>query len=200
MELGDLAIETATSIVAAYDWQALSTRATITGNGALEAFSLPSDYKKMPLDPGFYSTRSFYKMSKANDLNQWLEFKINGFTSSIGMWMIIGGKLNILPVLGLGETVQFYYQSKNSVVTLTGEADAFKTDTDIFKLSERLITLGVIWRWRNQKGLDDTQDRINYDIALQEEIGRDHPRPVLRIGTPRISGDINTAYPGLITP
>src|SRR3546814_3845312 len=49
-----------------------------------------------------------------------------------------------------------------------GYKAAFTSDSDTFLLPERLLTLGLVWRWRENKKLDATGDQE----AFIKEIGR----------------------------
>ena len=63
-------------------------------------------------------------------------------------------------------------------------------------LPERLLTLGLIWRWRAQKRQEYAEDLRNYEIALSEEIGRDKGSQIIAVGAARWPGRVGTSYPG----
>jgi hypothetical protein len=45
---------------------------------------------------------------------------------------------------------------------------------------ERLLTLALIWRWREQKRLDATGDQANFEKAFAEAAGMDKGARVIR--------------------
>lgn len=182
LELRAQANKTAVAVAKAHDWRALTTLHTIEGDGATTAFPLPSDYDRMLLKGAVYSTRSQQPLSRPRDLDQWLEMQMIGVIAAPGYWNILGRQMHILPVPATGEDVQFYYIS-NQIVS--GSKTAFSADADEFILSERLITLGVIWRWRAMKRLEYAEDLKNFEIALSEEAGRDKGSRVLHVGRAR---------------
>lgn len=189
LELASLADETAASIAKANDWRALTRLNTITGTGSDIGFSLPADYDRMPLKANVYSSRSDMALGQPEDLDQWLEWLDDGIIGYPGYWLILGGQMQILPVLSSGETVKFYYQS-NQIVS--GNKTGFTADSDTFLLSERLLTLGIIWRWRAMKGLEYAEDQRNYEIAFGEEAGRDRGSKILKFGRARMGiGDVS---------
>lgn len=195
MELAELANETAVAIAKAHDWQALTTAWTLNGDASATAFDLPSDYDRMPLKANFYSTRSQFPLVRAEDLDQWTEFQITPVVGAPGYWIILGGQLQILPALATGESARSYYIT-NQIVS--GGKTAFTADADTFVLPERLITLGVIWRWKDLKGKEYAEDLKNFEIAFAEEAGRDKGSRTLAIGRARVPDGAQLAYPGVI--
>lgn len=203
IELADLVNETATAIMKAHDWRRLTVLKTQEGDGTTEEFALPSDYDRMPIKSNVYSTRSQLPLSRARDLDQWIEFGLTGFVGAPGVWVIVGNKIAIKPALTSSESAKYYYVSNMTVSDDNGDSytkSIFTADTQTFALSERLLTLGLIWRWRSQKKFEYAEDMSNYNIALGEEAGREKGSRVLRIGQVRTPSDANIAYPGVIVP
>jgi hypothetical protein len=197
LEMQDLATETAVAIAKAHDWRRLTKKHTITGNDVTVAHPLPSDFDRMPLSSNLYSTRSQLPLARARDLDEWIEFEITPVVGYPGYWIINLGNVEILPALATGEEVKFYYIT-NQIVS--GNKTGFTTDADTFVLSERLLTLGLIWRWRAQKRLEYSEDLRNYELAFQEEAGRDKGSRVISVGRARVPVGVDVAYPGQITP
>ncbi len=198
-ELANLATEVAVSIMKAHDWRRLTLLKTITGDGTDTSFALPSDYDRMPLGAKVYSASSMMPLRPARDVNQWLEFEIDPVVGDPGFWIILGNEFHIKPPLGNASTAKLYYIS-NLCIT-AGTKAAFTADADTFDIGgDRLVTLGLIYRWKELKGLDFALDEENYKTALSQEIGRDKGARILFAGAPRFSSDVNVAYPGVITP
>lgn len=198
LELSDLATETATAIAKAHDWQALMKLCTLTGDGSKVAFDLPPDYDRMPKKVAVHSgSWDRWRYEPVRDLDQWQDLKTFGGTGLPGWWIMLGGQMQISTGNGLGiadgETAQFYYLSNS--VTDTGKP-AFSADAEKFVLPERLLTLGLIWRWRAQKRQEYAEDLRNYEIALSEEIGRDKGSQIIAVGAARWPGRVGTSYPG----
>jgi hypothetical protein len=198
VEIADLANETAVAIAKAHDWQALTKLATLTGDGSEIAFPLPDDYDRMLLKAKVHSIRFRTAVFRAaRDLDEWLFFNDYLTTGTPGNWVILGGQMQIFPAMPVDETARFYYMS-NQIVS--GAKTSFTLDADTFVLPERLLTLGLIWRWRSQKGMEYAEHLSNYEIALSEEISRDKGSHVITVGRQRYSSDVNFAWPGQITP
>lgn len=200
-ELATLANESAEAAAKAHDWRALTKLATLAGDGSSTGFTLPADYDRMPLKAAVYSTRSQLPLAPARDLDQWLEFQLTTVVGAPGWWTVLGGQMQIRPALAATDTAKFYYVA-NLIWAAAPAAAASKTeataDTDLFVLPERLITLGVVWRWKQLKGKEYAEDLRHYEIAFGEEAGRDKGARALSIGRARVAGDAAPAYPGTL--
>jgi hypothetical protein len=72
--------------------------------------------------------------------------------------------------------------------------DAFTADDNSYRLSERLLKLGMIWQWKADKGSPYAEDMGTYSDALASESGADTPAPII-IGRMPISTAVNVALP-----
>lgn len=197
LEMADLANEVAVSIAKGHDWQALTKLATLTGDAVNIAFSLPNDYDRMLIKAKLHSLKfRTATFTPARDLDEWLYLNDFLTTGTPGNWVILGGKMQIFPVMAATETARFYYIS-NQIVSPA--KTAFTADTDAFVLPERLLTLGLIWRWRAMKRTEYSEDLQNFEIALSEEVNRDKGSRVITVGKQRTMG-VPMAWPGQINP
>lgn len=197
VELRTLMNVVSADIAEAYDWPKLTRLATFTGDGVAEQFAPPADYDRMLVKGNIHSTRSQMPLARARDLDQWLEFQITPVVGYPGYWTIIGDDFHILPTLNPAEQAKFYYITKN---IWAGDKEAATVDGDTFLLSEKVLTLGLILRYRQNKRLDDAADLHNYQTALSEEIARSKGSRTIAIGAARISDGAEVAYPGMIIP
>lgn len=198
-EIRTEANETAEAVMKAYDWQKLVTLKTLTGDGSTTSFPLPVDYDRMVKDAKVLTSQFASGLTKADDLNHWLDLQINGAVTVPGYWIVLGGAMQILPALASGVTAKFYY-IKNTVVTGAAMAAQarFVADADTFNLPERLLRLGVIWRWRAQKRMEYSEDLANFETALAEETGTDKGSRTIVVGRQRTSADAEFAHPAIV--
>ncbi|KGM35708.1 phage adaptor protein [Inquilinus limosus] len=92
-----------------------------------------------------------------------------------GYWRIIGEDLNIYPAPADGQTVRGECISSNWCIhagTPETYGDRWTADTDTTRLDEELITLGMIWRWRQTKGLDYAEDMATYERQVEQAAAR----------------------------
>jgi hypothetical protein len=183
IELQEAANETVKDVIGRHDWRKLTKTATITGDGVLTEHALPSDYDRMAKDAKVYDTTSRWTLCPVPNPDLWLRLQLDDVYASPGHWIMLGGKIHVLPVIENTKTVKFQYQS-NAPVT-GGAKTVFDADADTFDLDERLITLGAIWRWRAQKRLEYAEDLANYETALAQEVGADKGARIIAVGPSR---------------
>jgi len=177
------------------DWTTLQTQAFFTGDGTAGSFLLPADFKRMLLTANVRrSTDTVAPMLFIPDLDEWIDRRVNNTTEGRGEWIISGGYIWFWPVLGVGVTARFPYLQRNCVaLTSGGYGDSFMTDTDSFRLDERLLKLGMTWQWKANKGSPYAEDMGSFSDALANAMGRDKPMPII-VGRRAMSWG-NTSYP-----
>jgi hypothetical protein len=200
IQIRTIANQAAKAIARQHDWRLLSTLKTQTGDGSSTAFALPTDYDRMPVKASVYLTSAQVPMSRVENLDDWMDIQLRGLTGFVGWWMLLGGQMNIYPAMSSSDSAKYYYQSNLIVDPASGSNKTdFTLDTDAFRLSEHVLTLAIVWRWRAQQGLDYDHEKQNFDVAMAQEAERDKGSRVLKIGTPRIPDGVSVAFPGTIT-
>jgi hypothetical protein len=84
------------------------------------------------------------------------------------------------------------------MIVLGNDTTKFTQDTDTFVLNDRLLKLGLIWYWKQQKGQPYAEDLETYQTALSQLIGADKGSNLLEVGTRRLPADVSMAYPGVV--
>lgn len=193
-EVLSLLNESATAIAKSHDWRKLFKTHTVTGDGSDTDFALPSDYDRMPIKAEVYDTGTSWPMTPLSDPDEYLRLQIENFSSMTpGYWIIEGGNMNIYPALANTATAKFKY-IRNTIFT-GGTKTACTADADTFDLPERLLTLGIIWRWKQMKGREYAEDMQNYEIALSEERNRDKGSRIIKVGRATVPTNATYAYP-----
>lgn len=192
VEIADLVNEVATDIMKSHDWRALTKVATVAGSGA-QAYPLPSDFDRMVIGAEIDDSASwFWGYQPFDSVNDWMRYRSGGAgIVSPGGWIILGGELQFYPAPS--GTAQYPYIS-NAYARAEGGAvkSAFNADNDSFVLDERLLTLGLIWRWQDQKGMEYAESMQTYEVALAQAQSRDKGARLLRVGGRVLRG--TTAY------
>lgn len=194
VELADLSNEVATDIMKGNEWRNLTKVYTISGSNST-SFPLPSDYDRMLAstqvdDPGTW----FWGYEPFIDVNEWMRYTNGQYQSfTPGGWIIIGGEVQFYPAVSGSFTFPYISNlyARDEEGTLKAE---FDRDNDTFVLDERLLTLGMIWRWKEQKGLEYAEDMQTYELALAQAQARDRGSYVLREPRRYFSGSF--AYTG----
>lgn len=195
VEIADLANEVAIDIARSHDWQALTAIETFDGDGTITDFPMPADYDRMAQgsdmhDPALW----FWGYSHIPDVNDWIAYTARGLALTPGGWTILNNAFRFFPApSGLA---RFPY-IRNTIVR-SGQGvpkTSFDADTDSFVLDERLLTLGLVWRWRAQKRLEYAEDMQSYGIALSERQAKDRGARTIRKGVPGTPGNTRIAWP-----
>jgi hypothetical protein len=196
IELKRVVNATLDMIVRAHRWQKLVQRATYSGDGSTTDFDLPADYGWMPDDQRIWSTTGQRTFLKCQSLDDWLALDVRNFNPGDNAWIIYGQQLHFTPALDDGEDAQHFYQSTAAVQPASGTAKStFTLDTDTFRLDDELLRLGLIYRWKQYKGLPYAEFMNDYEILKEKLIGRDKGATMLRQGKFRMPRDAAFAYP-----
>ena len=200
-EFADLSNEVARDIVGSHDWRALTSIATLVADGVQTAYPLPDDYDRMVMASIVQDAQSwFWGYDTIGSVDEWIYYQNGGWQPIHGAWIILENQFQFSPA-PTGNAV-FPYITKNYAIDANGVIKReFTADDDTFRLDERLLTLGLISRWREQKGLDATLDGANYELALSQAQARDAGARIIRTAS-RYTGPLNTylAWPGILGP
>src|SRR4249920_1854869 len=181
-ELLSLANEMAQRI--AYDvreWRMLKAIHTLTGDGILDRFPLPANFKRMLLTAQVYpSWAPRQPLQFIPDADEWLMRRLRGDVFGWGEWTLIGNDMLVFPILQSSASVSFVYLDKNCVkLNGGGNGTEFMNDADEYRLDERILKLGMIWQWKANKGSPYAEDMGTYSDALVNVAGADTPSPII---------------------
>lgn len=200
IQLWKIANEEGKELATRYSWQNLtqeSTFATVAteSQGTMTALAGP--------DFDYIINETFWNRSQrrpvfgpVND-QKWQQLKAQAI---VGPWVqhrIRGNEMLFIPVPTAGETCAFEWVSKNWCVNAATAPtySEWTNDSDIGKLDERLMALGVIWRWKQIKGFEYAEDFNKYERAVMDAMTRDGGKPRLNLGDSQFD-----VYPGVIVP
>ena len=200
IELANIANEMAAMIAASHEWQILNKIAVITGDGSAEDFALPADYDRQLDKSQLWSTSLETPLSPISDRDEWLGLDIKSFDFIINAWIIYGGEIHIKPPLASTVEVKYFYQSNLWGLNGATPISEFTADTDTFRIDERLLKLGIIWKWREMKGLPYAEDLATYERLLAKLAMRDKGSRIYRLGKAQMPRDAIFAYPQDIVP
>ncbi|MBO9580328.1 MAG: hypothetical protein J7498_05505 [Sphingobium sp.] len=202
MEICDFANEVAEDIAQYCDWQSLTQIHTITGDGTTAVFPLPDDYDRMLVRSEVQDTVNWaFGYRNYIDINAFLFDEARNFNPFPGGWIIYGNEMRFSPAPASGASATFPYISKNWASSASGSAKtAFDTDTDTFNLlddkkANRLLMLGIVWRWNENKRLDATGDQEAFTKALDEYSSKDRGSRVIRLSSRRFLPGTYPAWP-----
>lgn len=176
-------LSTGSSVGLSHDWQALQREATFTttateSQGAIA--TIASGFKYIINGTIWDRTKRLPVYGSMNP-SDWQNFKAWGVNSPFPKYRVRAGLLMLMPVPAAGDSYYFEYQTANWCTDSTGATlkSAFSADTDVSLLDEQLIVAGLIWRWKQAKGLDYAEDFRKYQTRVMNAIARDTERPTV---------------------
>jgi hypothetical protein len=172
-ELTDMATECAKRIGEAHDWTAIRATATLQGEGQTR-FAMPDDFWRLTEGAKLYSSAVQDNLHHLTNPDSFQKAMSRSAALPSKVWMQSGEFIDVYPALSVGEVLSLQYVSNVLVSTATGDGRSFVADTDTFLLDPRLLSLGIVWEWRKQKGLPYAEDMQTYEIALGRGIAADN--------------------------
>lgn len=164
-----------------YQWESLQTEATFTTlatqvQGSMNTIAPGWDYIVNDTMWNRTLRRPVYGPKAQQDWQQSKAMQINGPFNS---FRIIGDSINFYPNPAVGQTCAFEFMSVNWVKTTTSTSSIWMADTDTPKINDQLMVLGLIWRWKQAKGLDYAEDFAKYERRINDAMGRDAGKNIL---------------------
>ncbi len=195
-----------------HDWRVLTVADfTFTSLATEEQTALPSDYDRLLPNPELWNQSVSQKYTGPISVREWEQLQALGITSgSPGWWRLFyaaaspfSPTISIFPAPTAGETIALPYMSNGWAINsgLTVFSDNWNADTDLSHIPERIMTLGIIWRWKKTKGLDYAEDMATYEREVERACTRDRGTNVLRLRRSRTDDDVSwPTWPGMVTP
>lgn len=161
-------------------WTKLTKQKTFTSvAAAIQTSAIPSDFGWY-LNDTMWNRGTMVKMDGPTSPEQWQLYQaIAVVTLPAAVFRFRGDDLLIYPNPVAGQTCAYEYVSINWV---TGDKSAMTVDTDTAVLDEKLITLGVIWRFLMSKGLDYAEQFRTYELEVAKAMGRDGGKKKMYVG------------------
>lgn len=183
---------------AEYDFPALKrTKSfTMTTGATLQASGKPSDMKR-PISDTFWNRSTDRKIIGPIDDVDWAIANGVPITTGITQYaMLRYDGLHIWPAPTAADTAAYDYVLNTPILAVDGTTyrTSFAADTDTYLLGDRLLVLGVVWRYKADKGRDYAEDLKSYEIALQQEASAGKGSRALTIAPP----DVDELGMGLI--
>lgn len=164
-------------------WRVLVTETTFsTTAAAAQTGAVPSDF-------GWYINETMWNRTTVRKIGgpispeEWQRVQANTATSIFPRFRFRGSSLLITPTPTASQTIAYEYVTKNWAQTSGAVGLAAMTaDTDTALIEERLIELGLRWRYLKAKGLDYAEDYRTYQIEVGKAIARDGGRRRITLG------------------
>lgn len=185
-----LANEEGQELASRHSWQVLtkefgfSATATITQT-TIQALT-GTDFSRIVNDT-IWNRSSLRPLRGSVNPQRWQRLRASNVTGPYPEFRIRGNYLLMLPAPSSGDGYYGEYISKNWCQNAAGTttASAWADDTDTGVLDEKIMELGVRWRWKQVKGLDYSEEFRVYGDRVNDAIARDGGKTVLNMGKSR---------------
>lgn len=126
----------------------------------------------------------------------WQRMKATTALANSDMFTVRGGDILMSPTPTAGHTFAYEYVSTQWCESSGGtDQSVWTADTDVGLLDERLMKLGIIWRFKKQRGLAFDADYSLWDFAVHNALGQEAPHGLIDM-----SGAPGPLRPGIIAP
>ena len=188
-EMLAIADDVAVRITESHDWTMLARTFEIPVG--TDEFALPSDFDRFRQD-----AELFDGFGRRLDRVTSPEQRLGRPFVTNGGWWLEGGSIYLTTPGGVSGT----YQSANRILSVDGPRQTFDKDTDQFILGDRLLELGMVWRWKASRGLPYGQEYDEFERAMTLARGRDGQRETITVGRRSLPPGVSLAWPGTIIP
>jgi len=182
-----------------YDWRRLKVLDDYTGDGTTTTFSLPTDFDRFVTGFPFFLDESPQLPLEMVTDDRMLALKVAQTNPTRPVWRLFGNSVEFYPAPETTDVIKFEYRSKYWIVeeTETTSKARWTADTDVAVIPERLITLGLVWRYKKSKGFEYGEDFRTYELEVTKAGSVDGGRQTIAMRSNFI-GDYSNA--GLTDP
>lgn len=165
------------------DWRGLKVLGSLTGDGTSTDFTLPADFDRFATGHPMWIDESPQLPLKMVNDDEMLGIKVSQTEPVNPVWRLFGDTIEFYPALDNGDVVKLEYRSKYWIIdeSLTTRKARWTADTDVSLLPERLVTLGLVWRYKQAKGFDYAEDYRTYQIECEKAGASNGGRQVIRM-------------------
>jgi hypothetical protein len=132
-----------------------------------------------------------------NSPQTWQQQKAFNINGPWNQFRIQNDNINFFPTPTAGQSCFFEYISKYWCTSQDGSASrtSWLADSDVGLLDEEIMQLGIIWRWKQTKGLQYAEDMASYERFVADATARDGGKQRLNL-----AGSTHDLYPAILVP
>lgn len=171
-------------------WQVLMTvqqfsavATAVSGtNYAIQTGAVPTNYDRFVQETFWNRTRKRPLYGPVTP-QEWEN--LVAWTSSpvVDTFRFVGSNIWIIPAPVSGDNMAYEFISKNWCQNASGTAQPqWEADTDTGILDENIMKLGVVWRFKQKKGLPFMADYDKWDARARQALVQDMPQRTINFG------------------
>lgn len=182
-------------------WQAITFEASLTTTATEDQGDINTiasngfDYIK---NQTFWDRTNRWIVLGPIEAPEWQSMQAWNISGPRSSYRIVRDRLLIYPTPAAGLDFRFEYVSKNWILSSDGLTykETFTADDDNPLLIERLLLMGLRWRWKKEKGLAYQEDFATYEAQVRDALSRDAGKPILKMD----SAYSQVPTPGIFVP
>lgn len=180
-----------------WSWQALLGEHTFVSVAAsVQTGSVPADWDGRMVSESFWNRTKLRPVQGPLDSRQWQALVSGGVPAVTDAFRFRGGNIELLPVPAAGMTYAYEYISGHWCESSAGAGqDAWAADSDVPVLDAELMTLGIMWRFLQGRGLDFAMALGDYETEVAKAMSRDGSRHVVSLSGEYRGGPRRPAVP-----
>lgn len=175
----DCLMETIEDLQKRVDWPGpVSAQTTITGDGS-EAYSLPANFKRLALGhTAVYEKTTTRRWGvPIHTDGEWTHLKTLGASGAERFYRLRGYDgaffIDFYPAPASGSEIVVSYMTNLWMASSGGTAGSeWTAEDDVLLFDRRPVELGVIWRYRRDKGLEYADTQAEYEAWVQTQANR----------------------------
>lgn len=171
-----------------FQWQVLVVDQTfVTVAASLQTAFLPTDWSSFVPDSMWNRSITQPILGPISE-QDWQILAANVPAGPSPSWFrVAGNSFYLLPVPSAGQTVGYSYVSLNTVLSNASVPQtSYLADDDVARLPERIISLGIRWRFKAAKGLDYAEDMRTYEREKAVMQAKDRGMKTIQMSWPTI--------------
>lgn len=165
-----------------WTWTALRKQQTFTTVAqTVQTGAVPSDFDRMVSGTFWNRTRRLLVQGPVTP-GEWQGLVASSAVPIYSAFQIRAGQIELYPSPPAGQTCAYEYVSSQWCQSAGGTGQtAWTADTDTGLLDEELTTLGLVWRFKQSRGLDYAEDLATYEEQVLQAMARDGTRRTARL-------------------
>ena len=185
-QLRALADTTARDIAMRGHWQNLITEYVFAATAVEAQLNLTATvpgYRAI-INDTMWNRTAKERMNGPLSSQAWQRLKALTATPVPYYYRIRGDVLLFSSTAAAGQTIAFEYYDSRAVSNAAGTLfyENWQSDSDIFRMGDEMMVLGVRWRYLQAKGLEYGEEFRLYEDMISNRLGADTPSPILGLG------------------
>lgn len=183
-----------------FNWPHLRTEYDFVTVADQAQYEWPADFRYLAWDSVF-DTGEYYRIKGSLPLREWQRWQ-HGLDGQLSHQRFLQGytasgtpAITLSPAPdGVQSLTAFYFSNEYARSGDGSSIPQYVADTDVSKIPERLVELGVKWRFRRAKGLDFSAELAEYNSDITAQYAKYSAPGDIQVGGPSHLEEVDGGY------